>query len=88
MLQAVLELCTWARAEWVRIHPLANGNGRTARLLANCLAMRYGLPAFVRPRPRPDADEYGWASERAMHDDWKPTVGFFHLLLNRALQES
>ena len=45
---AVIDLCAWAHAEWVRIHPFANGNGRTARLWANFLAMRYGLPPFVR----------------------------------------
>ena len=28
-LDAVLDLCAWAHAEWVRIHPFANGNGRT-----------------------------------------------------------
>jgi Fic family protein len=37
---AVLELCGWTHAEWVRIHPFRNGNGRTARLFANYLAMR------------------------------------------------
>ena len=40
---AVIDLCAWAHAEWIRIHPFANGNGRTARLWANFLAMRYGL---------------------------------------------
>ena len=34
-LDAVLDVCGWAHAEWVRIHPFANGNGRTARLWAN-----------------------------------------------------
>lgn len=28
---AVLDLCAWAHAEWVRIHPFMNSNGRTAR---------------------------------------------------------
>jgi len=31
-LAAVIDLCAWTHAEWVRIHPFANGNGRTARL--------------------------------------------------------
>ena len=43
-LAAIVDLCAWSHAEWVRIHPFANGNGRTARLWANGLAMRYGLP--------------------------------------------
>jgi hypothetical protein len=49
--------------EWVRIHPFANGNGRTARLWVAWCALRYGLPrscassrgprAAVTPMPRP-----------------------------------
>jgi len=35
----ILNLCAWAHAEWVRIHPFANGNGRTARMWANSLAL-------------------------------------------------
>jgi Fic family protein len=54
-LAAIIDLCAWVHAEWVRIHPFANGNGRTARLWANSLAMRYGVPPFIRLRPRPDA---------------------------------
>ena len=41
-IEAVLEVCARVHAEWVRIHPFANGNGRTARLWANAIAMRYG----------------------------------------------
>jgi fido (protein-threonine AMPylation protein) len=57
-LAGIIDLCAWAHSEWVRIHPFANGNGRTARLGANSLAMRYGLPSFIRLRPRPNAS-YG-----------------------------
>lgn len=77
---AVINLCAWAHAEWVRIHPFANGNGRTARLWANSLAMRYGLPPFVRLRPRPDGG-YGSAGEKAMRGDWQPTVRVFLQML-------
>jgi Fic family protein len=55
-LSDVLKLCAWAHAEWIRIHPFANGNGRTARVWANYIAARYGLPPFVRLRPRPAGD--------------------------------
>ena len=79
-LAAVIDLCAWAHAEWVRIHPLANGNGRTARLWANSLAMRYGLEPFVRLRPRPSAG-YGEAGVRAMQGDWKPTAVVLRRLL-------
>src|SRR5205823_10975905 len=78
---AVVDLCAWAHAEWVRIHPFANGNGRTARLWANSLAMRYGLPPYVRLRPRPD-HSYAAAAATAMQDDWRPTAIVFRRLLN------
>ena len=50
-LAAIVDLCAWVHAEWVRIHPFANGNGRTARLWANSIAMRYGLPPFIFQLP-------------------------------------
>ncbi len=77
---AVLDLCAWAHAEWLRIHPFANGNGRSARLWASFLAVRYSLPPFVRLRPRPNAS-YGNASVKAMRGDWKPTAAVFRQLL-------
>lgn len=69
---AVIKLCAWVHSEWIRIHPFANGNGRTARLWANFIAMRYGLPPFARLRPRPDGG-YGEACAQAMKGQWQPT---------------
>ena len=79
-LAAIVEVCAWVHAEWVRIHPFANGNGRTARLWVNCIAGRYGLPPFLRLRPRP-VGAYGMASDRAMLGDRAPTVALFYELL-------
>lgn len=73
---AIVELCAWVHAEWVRIHPFANGNGRTARLWVNGIAMRYGLPPFLRLRPRPQGD-YAAACAHAMLGDWMPTADYF-----------
>jgi len=86
-LAAVIDLCAWVHAEWVRIHPFANGNGRTARLWANSLAVRYGLPPFIRLRPRPNAG-YGDAGARAMQGDWKLTAVAFRRLLSEFLADS
>lgn len=86
-LAAIIDLCAWVHAEWVRIHPFANGNGRTARLWANSLAMRYGVPPFVRLRPRPDAG-YGQAGTKAMQGDWRPTAAVFRRLLDDFLNET
>jgi Fic family protein len=85
-LAAVLDVCAWAHAEWIRIHPFANGNGRTARLWANYLAMRYGLPPFVRLRPRPDGG-YGTAGEAAMRGDWQQTVMVFRRMLDDVVRK-
>ena len=86
-IQAVISACGWAHAEWVRIHPFANGNGRTARILANAIAMRYGLPPFVRLRPRPDGRTYGIVSEQAMFGDYQPTISLFMTMLNDFLSD-
>ncbi len=82
---AVIDLCSWVHSEWVRVHPFANGNGRTARLWANCIAMRYGLPPFVRLRPRPDGG-YGVASAEAMVGQWQPTVPVFRQMYREAIR--
>ena len=79
-LRAVVDLCAWAHAEWVRIHPFDNGNGRTARGWANVLLMRYGLPPAIRLRPRP-GDGYGPAGASAMDRNWRPTAAVFWKLL-------
>ncbi len=45
---AVYDLSFWAHFELVTIHPWADGNGRTCRLLMNLLQMEYGvLPTKV-----------------------------------------
>ena len=85
MLAAVLDVCGWVHAEWVRIHPFVNGNGRTARLWANYVAMRYRLPPFVRLRPRPEADAYAHAGIEAMNGNWKPTAEVFRVMLGEFL---
>jgi Fic family protein len=83
-LNAVLKVCAWAHSEWVRIHPFANGNGRTARLLANAIALRYGLPPFVQLRPRPNHG-YGHAAEASMRGDHGPLTIAFRRMLNAVI---
>jgi hypothetical protein len=85
-LAAIVDLCAWVHSEWVRIHPFANGNGRTARLWANCLAMRYGVPPFIRLRPRPNSG-YAAAGAKAMQGDWKPTAAVLRRMLDNFLAE-
>lgn len=41
-----IELATWTHAEFVRIHPFQDGNGRTSRLIMNYQLMAAGFPAI------------------------------------------
>lgn len=48
-----IELAAWTHAEFVRIHPFADGNGRTARLIMNYQLMKAGfLPVNIRTENR------------------------------------
>jgi hypothetical protein len=77
-LEAVLTTAALAHARWIKIHPFANGNGRTARLWANWVLMRYGIPPFVRLRPRPEGHDYFEAARRALCEgDFEPTIALF-----------
>lgn len=84
-LRAVLTLCAYAHGEWIRIHPFANGNGRTARLWANWCALRYGLPPFVRLKPRPEGNLYASAAASSMVGDHQAMVAVFAEMLDRHL---
>lgn len=41
-----VELAAWTHAEFVRIHPFRDGNGRTSRLIMNYQLMANGFPAI------------------------------------------
>jgi hypothetical protein len=84
-LRSVLTLCVHAHGEWVRIHPFANGNGRTARIWANWCALRYGVPPFVRLKPRPEGSLYATASALSMRGDHQPMIAVFADMLDRLL---
>lgn len=77
VLGSVITLCAQTHGEWARIHPFANGNGRTARLWANWCALRYDLPPFVRLRPRPEGHRYARAAADSMRGDHRATVSLF-----------
>lgn len=48
-----LELAAWTHAEFVRIHPFVDGNGRTARMLMNYQLMYHGyLPIYISKENR------------------------------------
>jgi hypothetical protein len=78
-MDAVIELAAWAHSEWVRIHPFGNGNGRSARIWANLLLMRYGMRPVLRLRPRPDTP-YGNAGRAGMQGDSAPMAALIRSL--------
>lgn len=83
-LHGVLTFCAVLHGQWARIHPFANGNGRTARLWANWAALRYGLPPFVTIKPRP-RDPYGLAAAASMAGDDQVMVGVMDQMLREFL---
>lgn len=85
LLAGVISLAAYAHGEWVRIHPFANGNGRTARCWANFAALRYGLPAFVTLKPRPLSLLYAQAAHASMTGDHAPTEVLFRSMLATAI---
>lgn len=83
-LHGALSLCAVLHGEWVRIHPFANGNGRTARLWANWAALRYGLPPFVTVKPRP-GDPYRLAAVASMRGNHAAAVTVFEQMLREKI---
>ena len=48
-----IELAAWTHAEFVRIHPFIDGNGRTSRLIMNYQLMKNGfLPISIQVKDR------------------------------------
>lgn len=87
VLGSIATLCALLHGEWARIHPFANGNGRVARLWANWCALRYGLPPFVRLRPRPAGHAYARAAADSMDGDHRAAVSLFTAWVEAALDD-
>lgn len=79
-LRQIAEVAGWAHGEWVRIHPFANGSGRTARLIANWVLVRFRLLPVVGIRPRPE-HPYGPAAVASMRGDHSKITQFIVDLL-------
>lgn len=65
-LNVVLEDLAVLYATWIRIHPLADGNGRTARVLVNWVMARYGQPLILPGRPVADKETLHTATTPAV----------------------
>jgi Fic family protein len=70
----------------VAIHPFADGNGRTARLLMNLLLLREGYPP-VAVRPEDRKTYLDTLEQASVRDDLKPFQNFMHRRLDATLEE-
>jgi Fic/DOC family len=77
---AVIEFAAFAHAEWVRIHPFVNGNGRTARIWANLIMQRYGMPPVLVMGPRPTELGYSNAAAACTKRDSAPLAAYIRKL--------
>lgn len=70
-----IELAAWTHAEFVRIHPFIDGNGRTSRLLMNYQLMSQGfLSVSVDKETR--LDYYNALERYAVNNDLNPFADF------------
>ena len=70
-----IELAAWTHAEFVRIHPYIDGNGRTSRLIMNYQLLIHGyLPISVAKENR--LDYYNALEQYAVKGDLKPFADF------------
>ena len=81
-----IELVAWTHAEFVRIHPFIDGNGRTSRLLMNYQLLSHGyMPISVAKENR--LDYYNTLEQYAVNGDLKPFAEFVAALEDRQLDK-
>ena len=80
----VVELAAWTHAEFVRIHPFADGNGRTSRLIMNYQLMANGfLPVSIAKENR--LEYFNVLEVYAVKKDIKPFADMIATLENQQL---
>ncbi len=90
-LQMLVEMAALAHGEWIRLHPFANGNGRTARVWVALVCLRYALPVFIALKPRTPDLAYARAARDSMGrppdftGDHTTTIAVFGHLLSLSL---
>jgi cell filamentation protein len=68
-------------AQRLFIHPFREGNGRTARLLADLMAQWYGFRPFQFDRIKPDRmEEYIIGVQSAADQNYTPMIELFNTL--------
>ena len=81
-----IELAAWTHAEFVRIHPFVDGNGRTSRLIMNYQLLLNGyLPVSIAKENR--LDYYNALEQYAVNGDLTVFAGFVAELEDVQLDE-
>ena len=81
-----IELAAWTHAEFVRIHPFSDGNGRICRLLMNYQLMQQGLfPVSIAKENK--LEYYKALEEYAIHDNLQPFIDFVYKTEEGRLRE-
>lgn len=81
-----IELSAWTHAEFVKIHPFPDGNGRTARLIMNYQLMAKGfLPIIIRVEDR--LEYYNHLDLYATTGNLKPFIQMIEELEEKRLDE-
>lgn len=81
-----IELAAWTHAEFVKIHPFVDGNGRTSRLIMNYQLMSNGfLPVSVNKEDR--LEYFSYLEEYAVNGKLAPFADFIAELEEQQLDE-
>ena len=81
-----IELASWTHAEFVKIHPFVDGNGRTSRLIMNYQLMKNGfLPISVNKEDK--LDYFNFLEEYAVNGNLEPFADFLAVLEEKQLDE-
>lgn len=81
-----IELASWTHAEFVKIHPFVDGNGRTSRLIMNYQLMKHGfLPISVNKEDK--LDYFNFLEEYAVNGNLEPFADFVAEFEERQLDE-
>ncbi len=81
-----IELATWTHAEFVKIHPFLDGNGRTSRLIMNYQLMNNGyLPVSIKVEDR--LEYYNVLDLYATTGNLKPFIELIENLEEKRLDE-
>lgn len=81
-----IELAAWTHAEFVRIHPFADGNGRTSRMIMNYQLMLAGFQAVDIAKEQ-RLEYYEALEQYAVHNDLAPFTEIIATLEEKRLDE-